>query len=158
MVRGSQRSKTKWLATETPSSTVSASGTTISVLLNPSNLSEMTEPTLVRTRGWFEASVGAGAGNAYFTVGIAAVAFPAAGSPVPPNPFEQPEDWLWWSKPAVLVDYGSGQRYIRLEIDGRAGRRFETGTTGLVLVVDNSPLSVATVEYHCGLHLLFKQA
>ncbi len=130
-------------------------GTGQLVLLNQGDLSELTEPTLIRTRGTLTLSTDSLAGVQQFVVALAVVQLDELGNPPAVNAFDQERGSYFWFHAGTLQDYGGGHRYYRVEIDAKAKRRIE-GDEGVVLYVQQITGS-SFVDYRLMGRILLQQ-
>ncbi len=123
------------------------------VLLNQGDLSELTEPTLIRTRGTLQLNVESLASTTQFVVALAVVQLDELGNPPAVNAFDQERGSYFWFHAGSLEDFGGGHRYYRVEIDAKAKRRVE-GDEGIVLFVQQFTGAPTTTYRMVGRFLL----
>ncbi len=130
-----RRHRYEWLAAAA-SQVMTPGATTQTVLLNQTDLTDLTEPTLKRLRGSLLVSLAALAPGTFFALGVTAVQLDEVGNPPAMSAWDQDNaSWLWYHL-GYLEDFGGGQRYYRMEVDSKAQRKLE-GDYGLVLFGQN---------------------
>ncbi len=162
---GSRRSRDAWIASRIFNASLAVGALNQGILLGEAELSDLGgEPTLIRTRGEILIAVESLSGAVYLTVGLAVVDVSPTGTPPAVNPFEQPDDWYWWQS-VTLADYGSGQRYHRIEIDSKAMRRISSGAAGgatsrkaVIVALENDSLSAGPVSVSLTVHTLLRSS
>ncbi len=125
------------------------------VLLTHTDLDDLTEPTLVRTRGSLLLSVPALSGTVQFILALMVVQLDELGNPPAVNAFDQELASYFWVHFGALVDFGGGNRFYRVEVDSKAMRRIE-GDEGVVAFVQQIS-GPEVVTYNLQLRILFRQ-
>ncbi len=126
------------------------------VLLNQGDLSELTEPTLIRTRGTLLLATDPVSALSQFVVALAVVQLDELGNPPAVNAFDQERGSYFWFHAGTISDFGGGHRYYRVEIDAKAKRRIE-GDEGVVLYVQQFTGGATSVYYYATGRFLLQQ-
>ena len=120
------RRRYEWLSSASFQSPTGPGGTSQTVLLNQTELTDMTEPTLKRVRGSLLVNCDALAAVGTFAIGLMVVQLDELGNPPAVNAFDQDQSsWLWYHFGSI-ADFGSGHRYYRIEVDSKSQRRVES--------------------------------
>ncbi len=151
----SRRKRYAWRTHGANLATAGANTTGQVVLLNQGDLSDLTEPTLIRVRGTFLVSVGASVGQQQFMAALMVVQLDELGNPPAVNVFDQERGSYLWVHMGMIEDYGGGHRYYRVEIDSRAKRRVE-GDEGLVFFVQQY-IGAAGIDLRLAARTLLQQ-
>ncbi len=126
------RRRYEWFSSAAAQTLAGTPATAQTVLLNQTDLTDLTEPTLKRTRGSLLISVPALAPNTTIAMGLMIVQLDELGNPPAVDAWNQDQaSWLWYHF-VSLEDFGGGHRYERIEVDSKSQRRVET-EEGLVL-------------------------
>ncbi len=126
------RRRYEWFSSAANQDVTGPTGTGQTVLLNQTDLTDLTEPTLKRVRGNLLLSVAPLSSEVTFALGLMIVQLDELGNPPAVNAWDQDQaSWLWYHF-GTLIDFGGGHRYYRVEVDSKSQRRVES-EEGLVL-------------------------
>ncbi len=126
------RRRFEWFSAAAFQQLQGSGATAQTVLLNQTDTTDLTEPTLKRVRGNLLLYVDALAPATTIAIGLMVVQLDELGNPPAVNAFDQDQaSWLWYQF-ATLLDFGGGHRYVRFEVDSKSQRKLES-EQGLVL-------------------------
>ncbi len=128
-------------------------GTGTTVLLNQTDITDLTEPTLKRVRGSLLVAADAVTAATSLAIGLMVVQLDELGNPPQVNAWDQEGSSYLWFHFVVIADFGGGHRYERIEVDSKAQRRIESDE-GLVLFSQNYAGSATPTVFFQGRYLL----
>ncbi len=127
------------------------------VVADAEELSDLTNPTLIRVRGHLEVLIPPLAGISYWAAGMIMVENQALLVGGWPDPlFDMDADWFWFAS-GLITDYGSGHRYQRFVIDSKAMRKIDADQESPQLIFSNSTASAGPVSYNFLARSLWQQ-
>ncbi len=148
----------EWLGGNSLLGSVAIGGTSNQPLVSDAEeLSDLTNPTIIRVRGHLHLQVNALVGQVYWAAGLIMIETNAVIAGAWPDPItDQDADWFWHAS-GLLFDFGGGQRYVNHVIDSKAMRKIDADQYSPQLILSSSSASTGAMGYNFSARSLWQQ-